>query len=190
MTVQAGLRTFADSRTLVGMRRSATILLLLGSSTLAGCTMQMSGLRVEKTALSDVRPESTIGPTEDDGPWQTFRVTAPSQFVRRLLAMQSTFHLQVKDCRFPHAGRLENGRFDETGWVTVEDVYVDGLTLNGSSGRRTKLAGSSGPIVTGVAYVSTSRISSTPELCFQAVGGSMMGAKFQSNIVRLRTADN
>lgn len=176
--------------TVLGMGRSAAILLLLGSLSLAGCSMQMSGLRVEKAALSDVRPESTIGPTEGDGPWQTFRVTVPRQFARRLLATRSTFHLQVKDCRYPHAGRLENGRFDRTGWVSVEDVYVDGLTLNGSSGRRTKLADSSGPIVTGVAYVSNLRIGSTPELCFQAVGGSMIGAKFQSNIVRLRTATN
>lgn len=185
-----GLRTFADSTTVDRMVRSAAMLLLLGSSCLAGCSMQTSELRVEKAALSAVRPESTIGPTEDDGPWQTFKVTVPRQFARRLLAMQSTFHLQVKDCRFPHAGRLENGRFDSTGWVSVEDVYVDGLTLNGSSSRHTKLAHGSGPTVTGVAYVSASRIGSTPELCFQAVGGSMMGAKFQSNVVRLRTAIN
>ena len=87
------------------MNPSCIVLLALGVLALAGCTARMDGLSVEKAALSESRPEGTIGPNESEPPWQTYAVTMPTRAVQRLVAMESTFHLQVTDCRRKEVGR-------------------------------------------------------------------------------------
>lgn len=160
-------------------------LVALGAMTLAGCTVRTEGLAVQKGGLSTIRPEGTIGPNEDNPPWQTYTIELPSRLARTATGADSSFHLVVTDCRYKDAGRVQEGRVDLKGWVSAEDVYVDGITLNASSGRHPSLKGKKGPIVRGVAYVSTSRIGSIPELCFQASGGSMIGLGFKTNTVRV-----
>lgn len=161
------------------------VVVVLGVLALTGCTVRTGGLSVHKAGLSTTRPEGTIGPNEDDPPWQTYTVELPARLARTVTGADSSFHLVVTDCRYKDVGRVQEGRIDLTGWVSVEDVYVDGITLNASSGRHPDLKGKKGPIVQGVAYVSASRIKNIPELCFQASGGSMIGLGFKTNTVRV-----
>lgn len=161
-------------------------LIALGALAAGGCAMPMEGLSVEKAPLSETRPEGTIGPNESKPPWQTYTVSMPTRAVRRLVAMQSTFHLRVTDCRRTEAGRIDSGRVNVDGLICIEDVYVDGVTLNGSSRQHPKLEGGDDSVIRGVAYVSTSRIGDVAELCFQASGGTMLGSSFKSNVVRVR----
>lgn len=157
---------------------------------LAGCTLPVQGLAVEKGGLASTRPEGTIGPTGSEGspPWQTYTVLVPSNLARTVTENASTFHLVVTDCRHKDAGRIhQDGHSDLNGWIGTEDVYIDGVTLNQSSGGHSKLQGKKSPIFQGVAYVSTSRIGNIPELCFQASGGNMIGLGFKTNTVRVRS---
>src|SRR3989344_1745592 len=162
------------------------VVVVRGVLVLAGCTVGTGGLSVHKAGLSTIRPEGTIGPNEDDPPWQTYTVELPARLAQTVTGADSSFHLVVTDCRYKDAGRVQGGRFDLK-WVSAEDVYVDGITLNASSGRQPNLKGRKGPIVRGVAYVSTSRIRNIRELCFQASGGSMIGLGFKTNTVRVRS---
>jgi hypothetical protein len=159
--------------------------LALGTLALVGCTLPMNGLTVHKLGLSTTRPENTITGSEGNSPWQTYTVDLPSRLTRTLAGMDSTFHLSVTDCRHNDAGRIESGQVNTDGLISIEDVYVGGVTLNGSSTVHAKAEAIKGPLVRGVAYVSKSRIKDVPELCFRALGGSMMGVGFKSNIVRV-----
>jgi hypothetical protein len=138
---------------------------------LAGCGFPMQGLRVHRTGLADTRPATTIGPSESVGspPWQTFSVEVPSAFARLLVRADSTFHLHVTDCE--HDGDP----------ISIEDVYVNGVPLNRP---HASLRGD-GPTTTGVTYVSRALLKSHRELCFQAMGGNMVGLAFNSNIARV-----
>jgi hypothetical protein len=146
----------------------------------------MNGLKVSKAGVVSSRPLGTIGPNVQDGPWQTFAVEVPSSLTRLLLSVDSTFHLIVTDCR-PGAGELRpDHQFNLEGYVSAEDVYVDGRTLNGSSDGHVRPRENIGPMLQGVAYVSASRIKNVPELCFQAQGGTMFGLGFKSPVIRVR----
>jgi hypothetical protein len=85
----------------------------------------------------------------------------------------STFHLRVTDCQH------------EDHPPSVEDVYVDGVALNGPQTGRAMLRSKKGPTVVGVAYLSRAWVETAHELCFQAMGGNMAGFSFKSNVVKL-----
>lgn len=117
------------------------IVSIFGALALTGCTLSTSGMKVHTAGLSTIRPDGTIGPSGSEGapPWKIYTVELPSRLARTLVGTDSTFHLRVTDCRHKDAGRLDNGHFNIQGLIGVEDVYVDGLTLNGSSSRSSRL---------------------------------------------------
>ncbi len=76
----------------------------------------------------------------------------------------------------------KDGLINTDGLIDIADVYVNGLTLNIHS----DLRGSTGPVVRGIAYLSSARIKNVHQLCFRAEGGTMSGVGFRSNLVRLQ----
>jgi hypothetical protein len=166
------------------MRFSFAAVLGAFASMLTGCSFPADGITIDKAGLSSTRPESTIGAERSNAPWQTFSVGVPTGLAKAVIRTNSTFHLVVTDCR-PSAGEVgADGRINLDGWIGAEDVYVDGNTLNLG---RLKFRANRDRVFRGVAYVPAAQIKDVRELCFQAVGGSMLGFGFKSNIVRLRS---
>lgn len=150
---------------------------------LGGCAAHSDELVVRAAGLSPDRPETTIGAPDgqEDAPWRMFEVQLPTRFVRKIVAADSTFHLSVTDCgRDEDHGRVGRGVF------SIEDVYVNGATLNLAGSERVSRSQLTGSVVEGVAYVSAKDIEGETELCFQASGGSMLGFRFDTNVVRVR----
>jgi len=156
--------------------RGLRSLAVLGACALTGCSVPVSGLRVQAAGVAQRRPAGTIGPAGSEGPapWLTYRVEFPSLYARTLASLDSTFHLRVTNCA------------PKGGWITTEDVYVDGETLNGSHPGHARPLETQGAPVQGVAYVSAAETKEARELCFQARGGSMIGLGFRSNVVRVK----
>jgi hypothetical protein len=158
------------------MKVAGPALLVLSALSLAGCRVPLAGLSVEATGVAQRRPAGTIGPPGSEGPapWLTYRVAFPSLYGRTLASLDSTFHLRVTNCA------------PEGGWIATEDVYVDGVTLNGSHTGHARPRENRGAPVSGIAYVSVADTKGAPELCFQARGGSTLGLGFRSNVVRVK----
>ena len=161
------------------------LILAIAAMALAGCALPLKLISVEKAARVEVRPDGTIGPPESARAWQSYVIEMPARQVRRVVAVESTFHLRVTDCRYKEVGRIVGHRINTDGLIGIEDIDVDGRTLNGSSSGSSTLEGYKGRVVRGVAYLRTDRLADVPELCFQASGGSMLGARFKSNLLRV-----
>ena len=104
------------------MNRSAPLVLIAVGSILAGCSFPFGGLSIQRDGTALVRPEGTIGPGDPSGPpWQTYKVAVPASLAEAVVRTNSTFHLEVTDCR-PGAGALRtDGHFDMNGWIGAED---------------------------------------------------------------------
>ena len=170
------------------MSPSRLTLIAICTSALAACSLPMTGLEVQRSGVSASRPTSTIGSPESEGepPWQTYTVKVPSGLADMLVRLDSTFHLVVSDCRHPDGATVHvDGSMNTDGLIGIEDVYINGVTLNGSSTAHYKPSGREGSFLRGVAYLSTSWIKDARKLCFRAMGGSMFGVGFKSNISRI-----
>ncbi|HEY7851917.1 MAG TPA: hypothetical protein VIB82_03025 [Caulobacteraceae bacterium] len=167
------------------MSPSRIVLFASCALALAGCVLPLNSLKIHKAGVSTTRPEGTIGPRGSDGdpPWQTYTVEVPSTFAHALASLDSTFHLGVTDCRRELDDMIgKDGLINTDGLIDIADVYINGLTLNIHS----DLRGSTGPVVRGIAYLSSARIKNVRQLCFRAEGGAMFGVGFRSNLVRLQ----
>lgn len=91
--------------------------LVLGLAS-AGCAIIIPPpSTVQPIDVVDVRPEGSIGPdTLSPTKWRKLTTAIDRETIQAVRRAQATFHFSITDCK---------GKF-----VWVEDLYVDGVSLN------------------------------------------------------------
>jgi hypothetical protein len=122
------------------------------------------------------RPESSIGPNLSSPVWRKLELVLSRNSLKTPSVMDSTFHLQVSDCYGQD--------------IAVEDVYVDSMPLNRlkfSRDERSILSKSHlGKRVISYVYLRDQDFQSSPTICVQAKGGSMIGYGFKGRMVKVQ----
>jgi hypothetical protein len=92
--------------------------ILLFASSSGGCAIIIpTPVSVQSLEAIDTRPEGTIGPdTARRTKWRKFSTEIDRKTIRAIRMAETTFHVRITDCR---------GKY-----VTVEDLYVNGVALN------------------------------------------------------------